>query len=131
MTSRFTELIVDCHDLNVVADFWCAVLGYERGNAGDGWLSIRPPGQELTEMALVARPQPCTLAFVEVPETKTMKNRLHVDVTPIGLGQADEVARLMELGARTVDVGQRDRPWIVMADPEGNEFCVMPELTLS
>jgi catechol 2,3-dioxygenase-like lactoylglutathione lyase family enzyme len=128
MASRLTEVIVDCHDLATETDFWCAALGYERTNHGDGWIAIRPPGQELSDEALVAGAQPPALAFVEVPEGKDTKNRVHIDVTPIDRGQADEVDRLVLLGASRVDIGQGATPWIVMADPEGNEFCVMPAI---
>lgn len=63
------------------------------------------------------------LLFVEVPEPKRSKNRLHIDLRPEH--QAEEVARLEGLGAVRVDIGQGDdRTWVVMADPEGNEFCV-------
>jgi hypothetical protein len=72
--------------------------------------------------------QPPALAFVLVPEQKTTKNRTHVDVTPIGTTQDDEVARLAGLGAVRIDIGQGGEAWVVMADPEGNEFCVMPEV---
>ena len=68
------------------------------------------------------------MAFVQVPEDKVAKNRVHVDVTPTDRTQADEVDRLLGLGASRVDIGQRDTPWVVLADPEGNEFCVMPEV---
>ena len=63
--------------------------------------------------------------FVPVPEAKTVKNRLHIDVNPVGCDQAQEVERLMGLGARRVDIGQGDPSWVVLADPEGNEFCVL------
>ncbi|MPY85727.1 MAG: hypothetical protein GEV00_21070, partial [Actinophytocola sp.] len=59
------------------------------------------------------------------PEDKQVKNRLHIDVNPTDREQADEVARLLALGARHVDVGQGDVSWVVLADPEGNEFCVL------
>ncbi len=60
------------------------------------------------------------------PEPKTAKNRLHLDIAPIiGCEQRDEAERLVAMGARHVDVGQRHVPWIVMADPEGNEFCIL------
>jgi len=71
--------------------------------------------------------RPPALAFVLVPERKTTKNRTHVDVTPIDTSQDDEVERLVGLGATRIDIDQGGKPWIVMADPEGNEFCVMPE----
>jgi catechol 2,3-dioxygenase-like lactoylglutathione lyase family enzyme len=128
VASRLTDVIVDCHDLQAMAEFWCQVLGYERVASGQGWLAIRSPGPELTERDLVARPQAPALAFVEVPEGKVVKNRVHVDVTPTDCAQSDEVERLVALGARRVDIGQHETPWVVLADPEGNEFCVMPEV---
>ena len=68
------------------------------------------------------------LLFLRVPEPKTVKNRLHIDLRPDD--QAAEVARLERLGARRVDVGQgADVSWVVLADPEGNEFCVLRPLT--
>lgn len=72
---------------------------------------------------------PPTLMFIQVPEGKTVKNRLHLDVSPIDASTDDEVARLLSLGATTVDVGQgAARSWTVMADPEGNEFDVVRTL---
>jgi hypothetical protein len=61
------------------------------------------------------------------PEGKTVKNRIHVDVSPTDREQADEVRRLLDLGARPADVGQGDVSWVVLADPEGNEFCVLAD----
>jgi hypothetical protein len=76
-----------------------------------------------------ARQMPPTVVFVGVPEGKAVKNRLHLDVSPIDASTADEVTRLLGLGATTADVGQGpDRKWVVMADPEGNEFCVLRTL---
>lgn len=63
------------------------------------------------------------LCFVTVPEAKTIKNRLHIDLNPDDLKA--EVARVLALGARYADVGQGDAPWVVLADPEGNEFCIL------
>ena len=63
---------------------------------------------------------------MRVPEDKAVKNRLHLDLRP--LDQAAEVARLEGLGARRIDIGQRDTSWVVMADPDGNEFCVLRAL---
>ena len=63
------------------------------------------------------------LIFVPVPEGKTVKNRLHIDLNPEN--QEAEVDRLIELGARRIDIGQGEVTWVVMADPEGNEFCVL------
>jgi hypothetical protein len=70
-------------------------------------------------------PVPPTLTFAYVPEGKTVKNRLHLDVNPTDREQDEEVRRLLGLGARHADVGQGDEDWVVLADPEGNEFCVL------
>ena len=66
------------------------------------------------------------LLFCKVPEGKTVKNRLHLDLRPED--QAAEVERLIGLGARKVDIGQGSQTWVVLADPEGNEFCVLRTL---
>jgi catechol 2,3-dioxygenase-like lactoylglutathione lyase family enzyme len=130
VTSRLTEVIIDCHDLERAADFWCAVLGYQRGRGGEGWLSISAWAEDggPADDQLRAGAVPPYLAFVLVPETKTVKNRVHVDVTPVDRSRDEEVDRLIALGARRADIGQGDVPWVVMADPEGNEFCVMRAL---
>jgi hypothetical protein len=60
-----------------------------------------------------------------VPEAKTTKNRVHIDVRPIGANQDEELQRLLELGATRVDIGQGEQSWVVLADPEGNEFCLL------
>jgi hypothetical protein len=65
------------------------------------------------------------LTFAHVPEGKTVKNRLHLDLNPTDREQDEEVRRLLDLGARHADVGQGDVSWVVLADPEGNEFCVL------
>jgi hypothetical protein len=126
--SRLTDVVLDCDDPERLAGFWCAVLGYQRLNGGDGWLVIGPPGRDIGADDLRARPQPPNLAFVVVPEGKAAKNRVHLDVTPVDISQEDEVERLLGLGASRADVGQGDEEWVVMADPEGNEFCVMAEV---
>ena len=66
------------------------------------------------------------LLFLKVPESKTVKNRLHIDLRPVD--QDVEVARLEGLGATRVDIGQGDQTWVVLADPDGNEFCVLRAL---
>jgi Glyoxalase-like domain len=62
-----------------------------------------------------------------VHEGKTVKNRVHLDVNPTGREQDEEVRRLLDLGARDADVGQGDQSWVVLADSEGNEFCVLAD----
>jgi hypothetical protein len=130
MTSRLTEISIDCADPRSLAGFWCAVLGYAVLDATDDLVEIGPergPDSELLD-AVRRGPVAPTVFLAQVPEGKTVKNRVHLDVSPIDGTQADEVARLEELGASRVDVGQGDVSWVVMADPEGNEFCVLRSL---
>jgi len=122
MTSKFTELAIDCADPHGLARFWCAVLGYEVQDEDDGFVSIGPPAQAAEDHA---GPVPPSLTFAPVPESKTVKNRLHIDINPTDREQDEEVRRLLDLGARYADVGQGDASWVVLADPEGNEFCVL------
>jgi hypothetical protein len=123
MASRFTELIVDAHDTRGLAEFWCEVLGYRVIDEDDDVVEIGT--HELTREEVLQGPVPPTIVFVPVPEEKTVKNRVHIDVSPIDRDPAEEVERLIALGARRVDIGQGDVGWTVMADPEGNEFCVL------
>ncbi len=114
MGSRFTELVIDASDTEQLARFWSAVLGWQPTGRYQGAVEIAAPaggGPSLT--------------FVPVPEAKTIKNRLHIDLSPVGCDQDQEVARLIGLGARRLDVGQGEQTWVVLADPEGNEFCVL------
>ncbi len=127
MASRFTELTVDCRDPEGLAAFWCEVLGFEVIDRGEGRVEIGSWVPTVEEVR--ARQMPPTVLFVRVPEAKAVKNRLHLDVSPIDRGTEDEVARLLALGATRTDGGRhQDRNWVVMADPEGNEFCVLRTL---
>ncbi|MFI6578503.1 VOC family protein [Nocardiopsis sp. NPDC050513] len=123
MASRFTELAVDCADPHRLARFWCSVLDYEVRDEDDGLVTIGPPAAPGAENR--PGPVPPALTFAHVPEAKTVKNRLHIDVNPADREQDAEVRRLLDLGARRVDVGQGEASWVVLADPEGNEFCVL------
>ncbi|WP_280341201.1 VOC family protein [Nocardia neocaledoniensis] len=124
MTSKFTELAIDCADPGALARFWCAVLGYEVQEVdGEEYVSIGSP--LVPEGKKRPGPVPPTLSFIRVPEGKTVKNRLHIDVNPTDTDQDTEVERLLGLGARRADVGQGEQTWVVLADPEGNEFCVL------
>jgi len=123
MTSRFTEIIVDCLDPKLVAEFWRQVLGYEITDESEGLVEIAPGTVDV--QAHGRRPAAPAIVFVPVPEPKTVKDRLHIDVNPLGVTQEEEVERLIGLGARRIDIGQGDVSWVVMADPEGNEFCVL------
>jgi hypothetical protein len=126
MASRFTELVIDCHQPRELAAFWCAVLDYEVIDESDDVVEIA--GWHPTAEAVRAEVHAPSLVFVRVPESKTAKNRLHIDVSPIDRAQAEEVERLLALGARHVDIGQGEQSWVVLADPEGNEFCVLRSL---
>ncbi len=126
MTSRFTEIVIDCHRPRELAEFWCAVLDYEIIDVQDHFIEIS--GWRPTADAIRERVNPPTLLFVRVPESKSVKNRLHIDVSPIDRGRDEEVERLLALGARHVDIGQGQQSWVVLADPEGNEFCVLRSL---
>jgi hypothetical protein len=125
MTSKFTELAIDCADPIALARFWCSVLDYVVQDEADGIVTIGSP--MLPERSDHIGPVPPTLTFARVPEGKTVKNRVHLDVSPADREQDEEVRRLLELGARRVDVGQGDQRWVVLADPEGNEFCVLAD----
>jgi len=126
VTSRFIELIIDGHDLKKLADFWCQVLD---------WRVLEEEPEVLEIGAAPVTPEDArrgqvvpTIVFVAVPDDKSVKNRVHIDVSPIDRTQDEEVARLEGLGARRVDIGQGEQTWVVMADPEGNEFCVLRSL---
>ncbi|MBT2492863.1 VOC family protein [Streptomyces sp. ISL-96] len=126
MTSKFTDLAIDCADPNGLARFWCSVLGYEvqDKDEDEGIVTIGSP--MVPEGTDRLGPVPPTLTFALVPEGKTVKNRLHIDVNPTDREQEEEARRLLGLGARHVDVGQTgDESWVTLADPEGNEFCVL------
>jgi Glyoxalase-like domain len=130
MTSRLTEVSVDCHDPALLAGFWCQVLDYHVWRTEDDQVEIGPSEREPSDLADQIRsgPTPPSLVFVVVPENKAVKNRLHLDVRPVDRTHDEEVDRILGLGARPADVGQGAAPWTVLADPEGNEFCVLGPL---
>jgi hypothetical protein len=132
MTSRLREIVVDCRDPQLMAQFWCAVLDYHVVYQDEGEIEIAPyqadarPTREAWRRAV----QPATLLFGPVPEGKQVKNRVHLDVSPIDRTQAEEVDRVLALGARRVDIGQGNPSWVVLADPEDNEFCILNSMAL-
>jgi hypothetical protein len=130
MGSRLTEIVVDCHDPAAQAAFWAAALGYQVVRTEQGQVEVAPWEREPPDLAEQVRQAPAvpTLVFVAVPEAKTVKNRLHLDLRPVDRSHEAEVERLIGLGARRADVGQGEVPWVVLADPEGNEFCVLGPL---
>ncbi|MEU7005798.1 VOC family protein [Streptomyces sp. NPDC046332] len=113
MAVRMYHIAVDSHDLPAQARFWAQVLDWQILFEAEDEIVI---GADATAM-----PGMC---FLPVSETKSVKNRLHIDLTPDD--RDAEVERILALGARRVDVGQgEDATWVVLADPEGNEFCVL------
>jgi hypothetical protein len=114
MSSKFTELVIDSADPGGLARFWTAVLDYEITERGDDFVFIEGPDDGAPG-----------IDFVRVPDAKSVKNRVHLDLNPVDREQDEEVERIIGLGARRVDIGQGEASWVVLADPEGNEFCVL------
>ncbi|MBP1137276.1 hypothetical protein JOE31_003508 [Arthrobacter sp. PvP023] len=115
MPSRIASIAIDAVRPRVVADFWCNILGWHVVDEDEGVISIGPSDGSWP-----------TIDVVPVPETKSVKNRLHLDLRADGMSTADELERLLALGARRTDVGQGpDVTWVVLSDPEGNEFCLL------
>jgi hypothetical protein len=119
MTAHPRNITFDCADPYRLAGFWSQVTGYKE-DPDNGSAPADP------EAFLVGPDGQPNLLFVKVPEAKTVKNRVHLDLVPTDRTRDQEVARLLELGATTVaDHRQADGSgWVVLADPEGNEFCV-------
>ena len=120
MPTRLVHVLVDALDPAGQARFWAAALGWTTTDETAGEVDVQPAGY--------AYPGPAALplVFVPVPEPKTGKNRVHLDLATASLAhQAEWVRALRDLGATPADVGQGDVPWTVLADPEGNEFCVL------
>jgi hypothetical protein len=116
---RITELVLDAHDPDLLARFWCTVLGYVELDRVDGSIEIGPPE------AGFGGPQP-TIVFDRTDEPKSGKLRLHIDVNATDRDQEAELGRLLAAGARRADIGQTgNESWHVLADPEGNEFCLL------
>ena len=123
MASKFTELAIDCADPDVLARFWCSVLDYEVQDEDDGLVAIGPA--TIPEGKNHLGPVPPMLTFAHVPEGKTVKNRLHLDVNPTDRSQDEEIVRLIGLGATVIYDNRPEFGWVTLADPEGNEFCVL------
>ena len=119
MACRITELVLDCRDPAALSRWWCAVLDWvELDREGEDSIEIGPP-----EGTGVAVP---TLAFNRSQDPRRAKLPLHLDVNATDRDQDAELERLLELGARRADVGQTGQEsWHVLADPEGNEFCLL------
>lgn len=112
MSLKWEEVVIDSHKPGALGLWWRDALGWVVLDESDDGVEIAPSEG--------AHP---TLFFGAVPESKSVKNRLHLDFVPDD--QDAEVQRLVALGATRVEIGQHDVPWVVLADPEGNEFCVL------
>lgn len=125
MPIRIQCITVDAHNPKALAEFWAEVLGWKVNAEGDdiGWWIER----EIGDPENTGFPD---ILFLKVPDSKVVKNRLHLDLRPDN--QEEEVARLEKLGAKRIDIGQKadpDTTWVVMADPEDNEFCILRALS--
>lgn len=119
MTAHPRNITVDCSDAYALAGFWAQVTGWQED-------PDNPNAPDDSEALLVAPDGKLHLLFIPVPEGRSGKNRVHLDVVPVDRTRDEEVTRLLGLGATLV--ADRRRPdgtgWATLADPEGNEFCV-------
>ena len=122
MSLRWQCICIDSTDPSRVATFWQEALGWRRTYDSPAEIALEPPAGSPEDGVSP------DILVLRVPEEKSVKNRLHIDLRPDD--QAAEVARLESLGARRVSVGQGDdATWVVLEDPGGNEFCVLRVLT--
>jgi predicted enzyme related to lactoylglutathione lyase len=121
MPLRLHHIVIDTHDLPGLARFWTQALGWRVLSERDQEIVIGPDENA-----------PVGICFMPVTDVKTVKNRVHLDLTTSVVDRDAEISRLLTLGARRVDIGQTGQEsWTVLADPEGNEFCVVrPKETL-
>lgn len=122
LSIRIQSVTVDSQEPAKIARFWAEVLGWRITYDEPDEVVLEPPAGNREDGVSP------DLLFVRVPEAKSVKNRLHLDLRPDD--QKAEVARVEALGARRVNVGQSDDvSWVVLADPDGNEFCILRVLT--
>ncbi|GAB2580954.1 hypothetical protein Aab01nite_57830 [Paractinoplanes abujensis] len=125
MATRLVQINMKAHDDAALGRFWSQVLGWGIDHEAPGVTNLEPPGLPYPD------PHALFIDIVTAPEPKTVKNRVHIDLATTSLEhQAALVARLQELGAKPADVGQKNVPWVVLADPDGNEFCVLEPRTV-
>jgi predicted enzyme related to lactoylglutathione lyase len=123
MATRLVQINMKARDDSALGGFWAAALGWAVSSEEPGVTNLEPEGFVYPDPVAVC------IDLVTSAEPKTGKNRVHIDLaTTSAAHQAELVARLTELGATPADVGQGDVAWTVMADPEGNEFCVLDSL---
>ncbi|MDG4773346.1 VOC family protein [Solwaraspora sp. WMMD792] len=120
MATRLVQINMKARNDSALGGFWAAVLGWEVSSEGPGVTNLEPEGFVYPDPVAVC------IDLVMSAEPKMVKNRVHLDLaTTSAAHQAELVARLTQLGATPVDIGRGDTPWTVLADPEGNEFCVL------
>jgi hypothetical protein len=112
MTLRLWTIDIDAHDPRALGKWWAEALGWKIFYESDDEVVVTTPDERFPGFN-----------FLRVPDDKTVKNRLHLDFVPDD--RDAEVDRLVAMGATRVDIGQGDVTWVVLADPEGNEFCVL------
>ncbi|AJE39042.1 VOC family protein [Streptomyces nodosus] len=118
MACRISELVLDCHDPEALARFWCEVLDFVVLDREEDAIEIGPREG-------FGGPQP-TIILSRTDEPKSGKLRLHIDVNATDRDQDAELERLLAAGAEPVDIDQTgEESWHVLADPEGNEFCLL------
>jgi predicted enzyme related to lactoylglutathione lyase len=121
MPVRLHHIVIDTHDLPRLAGFWTQALGWQVLSERDNEIVIGTDENA-----------PVGICLMPVTDQKVVKNRVHIDLTSSAADRDQEIERLIGLGARRVDIGQTgSESWTVLADPEGNEFCVVrPKETL-
>ena len=112
MTLKFDEICIDAHDATTLGTWWAEVLGWPHDLDDDGDVRLHPPPGAGPDWI-----------FIAVADEKVVKNRIHLDFRPDD--QQAEVDRVIAMGAKHVDIGQGEPSWVVLADPEGNEFCIL------
>ena len=123
MALRWQAILIDSVDPAPLARWWAELLGWRITFEDEEEVVLEPPAGSPEDGVSP------DILFLRVPEQKAVKNRLHIDLRP-DEDQAAEVARAEALGATRVDIGQGDdKTWVVLADPEGNEFCILRVLT--
>lgn len=119
MTMRLVQIAMNAQDDSALGRFWAEVLGWTISSEEPGVTNLEP------EEYVYPDPVAVCVDILSVPDAKTVKNRVHIDLASTSAAHhAELVARLKDLGATPLDLGQGDVPWTVMADPDGNEFCV-------
>jgi hypothetical protein len=117
MPTRLSNVVVDAADPAALARFWSDLLSWEVTKAGGETAVVNAPPDDGCDLNLV---------FVAVTDPKVTKNRVHLDLASQSPDhQMAQVTHALSLGATRADIGQRNVPWVVLADPEGNEFCVL------